>query len=84
MKQYSIPENVAVSDSGFLFLPSTGETFTMNEIGKEIFKQLQQKIPLDNIISNLLNEYDIDKSSLEKDINDFLLQLKNYNVVKEI
>jgi hypothetical protein len=84
MSKYIIPSNLAVSDSGFLFMPSTGETFTLNIPGREIFRMVQSGKEYDDIIEYVIAEYDIDKSSAEKDLGDFLGQLKNYNLMKEL
>ncbi|MCS7053153.1 MAG: PqqD family protein [Ignavibacterium sp.] len=84
MKAYSIPENIAISDSGFIFLPTTGETFTLNETGKTIFKYFQQKRNLDEIINSLLDEYEIDRLTLERDLEDFILRLKSLNLLVEL
>jgi hypothetical protein len=84
MNTFNIPPNVAVSDTGFVFLPTTGETFTLNEIGKEIFKQLQQGKSYDEIVETILSYYDIDKHSFERDFNDFVMQLKNYSLAVEL
>lgn len=82
MVNISIPPNLAVSDSGFLFLTSTGETFTLNEIGHYIFKQFQQSNSLEEIKKNVMMEYDVESPSLEKDLDDFITQLKAYNLVE--
>jgi len=84
MKNFIVPENIAISDSGFIFLPSTGETFTLNEIGKEIFKLLQVRKSIDEISSKILDEYEIDPLTLERDIEDFVLRLKSLNLVIEV
>jgi hypothetical protein len=81
MKSFLIPDNIAISDSGFVFLPSTGETFTLNEIGKQIFKQLQAKKSVEEIAEQIQNEYDIDFITVERDIEDFILRLKSFNLV---
>ncbi|PKL81535.1 MAG: HPr-rel-A system PqqD family protein [Ignavibacteriae bacterium HGW-Ignavibacteriae-3] len=82
MLNISIPKNLAVSDSGFLFLTSTGETFTLNEIGHFIFKQFQQNGTLEDVKKKVVQEYDVDPASLEKDLDDFIGQLKAYNLVE--
>lgn len=84
MKTFSVPENVAISDSGFIFLPSTGETFTLNEIGKQIFKLLQAKKTMEEIFSEILREYEVDTLTLERDIEDFVFRLKSLNLLIEI
>jgi len=84
MKSFLIPDNIAISDSGFVFLPSTGETFTLNEIGKHIFKQLQAKKSIEEIAQQIQNEYDVDSITVERDIEDFILRLKSLNLVVQV
>jgi hypothetical protein len=82
MSTYTIPESLAVSDSGFLFLASTGETFTLNAIGREMFKLLQSGDDLHAIQKKILQEYEIDRATLERDLDDFVTQLKSFKLVK--
>jgi hypothetical protein len=83
MKRYIIPDTIAISDSGFLFQPATGETFNLNKIGKDIFRMLQKGETEENIFKFILEEYDIDKVSFEKDFNDFVTQLQKYTLIKD-
>ncbi|MFA5803540.1 MAG: PqqD family protein [Melioribacteraceae bacterium] len=82
MADITIPKNLAVSDSGFLFLTSTGETFTLNEIGHFIFKQFQQNDSFETVKNKIAQEYEVDLNSLEKDLDDFVAQLKAYNLIE--
>ncbi len=84
MKNFKIPSNLAVSESGFLFSPSTGETFTLNTIGLNIFKMLQKGNPPDEIIQHITEVYDVEKFSFERDFTDFVNMLKTYNLVEEL
>jgi len=84
MNNYHLQENLAVSDSGFLFHASTGETFTVNETGKTIIKLLQQKKEKEEIFLELEKEFDIEAVSLSKDYDDFITQLKNYSLIEAI
>jgi len=83
MKKYIIPDSIGIRDYGFLFQPATGETFNLNKIGKEIFQMLQKGEPEENIFKFILEEYDIDKVSFEKDFNDFVTQLQKYTLIKD-
>ncbi|OGU74786.1 MAG: hypothetical protein A2V93_00825 [Ignavibacteria bacterium RBG_16_34_14] len=83
MRKYIVPDTIAISDSGFLFMPSTGETFNLNKIGKEIFQMLQKGGTEEEVFKYILDEYDIDKSSFEKDFSDFVAQLQKYTLIKE-
>lgn len=82
MNNFAIPENLAISDSGFLFLSSTGETFTLNETGKEILKLLQQKFSYQEIVQHITDIYEVESSEFEKDLDDFISRLKNYTLLK--
>ncbi len=81
---YAIPESLAVSDSGFLFLASTGETFTLNAIGREMFRMLRSGDSLEAIQKAVLEEYDVDLPTLERDIQDFINQLTTFKLVKSV
>lgn len=78
---FAVPDSLAVSDSGFLFLASTGETFTLNGIGKELFTRLREGDSISLIKEKLLAEYDVDATTLERDFEDFITQLKHFRLV---
>lgn len=84
MEKYKIPHNLAVSEEGFLFLPTTGESFMLNEIGKIVIRLLKNGKTVEEIIERLTEEFDVDERTAEKDVNDFLTQLKNFRLVEEI
>lgn len=84
MSTFFIPENIAVSDSGFLFLPNTGETFSLNGMGKTIFKMLQERKSEEDIISYICAEYEADRVAVSRDIDDFISQLKHFSLIKEL
>jgi hypothetical protein len=81
MSNFNIPENIAISESGFLFLAGTGESFTLNQIGKEIFNLIRTKSSEEEIIDSIVNDYDIEKSTVQKDLADFITQLKQYSIL---
>lgn len=74
---------LAVSDSGFIFDPSTGQTFTTNEIGLEIIRLLKEGKKLEEIISCIDEHYDAERDLIYKDIVQFLSQLKTYRLIDE-
>ena len=67
MSNYNLSSNLAVSDNGFLFLSTTGETFTVNEIGKIILKDLKNGSDSKNIFNKIIEEYDIEDKILERE-----------------
>lgn len=81
MDKVKIPENLAISDSGFLFLPNTGETFTLNETGKFIFHLLEENASTAEIKNKITEEFDIDAASAEKDLDDFIHHLSSLKLI---
>lgn len=73
--------NVAVSDSGFIFNPDTGESYTVNPIGVEIIQMLQNGKTYEGILHALFEEFNVENNTLEKDIDDFLGLLRNYSLI---
>lgn len=79
----NINPNIAISDTGFVFDPSTGDSFSSNPIGAEIIQLLKQDKSVKEIVGTLKNKYDVDETQLDKDITDFILTLEQYNLVQD-
>ena len=77
-----IRKNIATSDEGFLFNPTTGDSFSTNLIGSEIINLLKlDKSPAE--ISDIICErYDVDKILFERDLEDFTSLLKEYSILE--
>ena len=45
---------------------------TVNEIGVLIWKMLQNEITLEQIVQNILDEYDVEESVAREDVREFL------------
>ncbi len=79
----NIKKNIALSDSGYLFNPSSGESFVVNPIGIEIIDLIKQGKPFSDISKNLLQKYNTDEATLEKDYFDFLNMLRVNQLVSD-
>lgn len=77
-----IKKNIAISDSGFIFNPDTGESFTANPIGLEILDMLKGGMEFDDIRKKLLENYKSDKDTVEKDYHDFINMLGQFNLIE--
>jgi len=51
-------------------------------MGKEIFRLIQSGTDEESIVNQIVSEYEIDNNSFEKDLHDFISQLKNYSLIK--
>lgn len=77
-----IKKNIAVSDNGFIFNPSTGDSYSINPIGMEIIRQLKDTKPKEEIKHAIMNEYNCDEATFEKDFYDFTMMLRNYKLLE--
>ena len=76
-----IKKNIAISDSGFIFNPDTGESFTANPIGLEILEYLKQGEGFEGIHEKILEKYKSDKDTVEKDYFDFINMMEQYKLI---
>ena len=77
-----LKKNIATSESGFIFHPSTGDSFSANPIAAEIIVQLKDGIPASDIKKSITEKYDVPANMLEKDWDDFSAQLKEANLLE--
>ncbi len=77
-----INKNVALSDSGFVFNPSTGDSFSTNPIGLEIIKLLKEGKSMDYVKASLLKTYTIEEATLERDCYDFANMLMKFKLTE--
>jgi hypothetical protein len=78
-----IKKNVAISESGFIFNPTTGDSFSTNPIGLEIIRMLKEDKSKDEIRKTILSKYVTDESTFEKDYYDFAMMLQNNQVADD-
>jgi len=76
-----VRKNIAISENGFIFNPLTGDSFSVNETGVFILQKLKDGENEETIIRNLIDEYELDTSTAEKDFNDFLSMLQSYQLI---
>jgi hypothetical protein len=77
-----IKSNVAVSESGFVFNPSTGESYSINPIGIEIFNMIKESKTFEEISKEILAAYNTELDTFEKDYQDFVGFLKQYQLIE--
>lgn len=56
---------------------------TMNELGCFIFKTLQENHTMEELVSAIVSEYDVDRATAQADAQEFLAQLKEIGGVEE-
>jgi len=77
-----INENIAINETGLLFNPVSGESYSVNPIGSEIIKFLKEGKVYSEIKDFVITRYNIDENTFEKDYNDFINILKQNNLTE--
>ncbi|MCD6234127.1 MAG: PqqD family protein [Candidatus Marinimicrobia bacterium] len=78
-----LKKNIAVSETGFIFDPTSGDSYTLNPIGMEIVTFLKEGLDPEVISGRILEKYDVEKGVLERYLYDFFGQLKQYQLIEE-
>jgi hypothetical protein len=77
-----IKKNIAISESGFIFNPAVGDSYSSNPIGTEIIKMLKDNKSTSEINSYILNTYQVDATTFEKDLYDFVKMLEKFKLTE--
>ncbi|MDD3079012.1 MAG: PqqD family protein [Paludibacter sp.] len=77
-----VRKNIATSDEGFLFNPTTGDSFSTNPIGTEIILLMKKDRTSKDIVDAICEKYDVDRALFERDLDDFTLQLKEFSLLE--
>ena len=75
-------KNLALSENGFVFDPSSGNTFILNETALSIVKLLIQEKTKEEILIHLIKEYDTNSEELERDYSDLTIQLRELGLIE--
>ncbi|TVQ69817.1 MAG: PqqD family protein [Balneolaceae bacterium] len=77
-----IKKSLAISETGFVFDPSTGDSYTLNPIGLEILQMLREGNSREEITGTVTQAYDVDAMTFERYYFDFLGMLKQMQLVE--
>lgn len=76
-------KNIATSEAGFIFNPSSGDSFSSNSIGSEILFLFKEDKSRQEIIDSICSKYEVEKNRFEKDLDDFISQLSDFNLLED-
>ena len=76
-----IKRNIATNEFGFIFNPATGDSFSSNAIAAEIIQMMKDNLSVIDIKKSLLEKYDVDRATVEKDMDEFMALLKENNLL---
>lgn len=82
-EKYIINENIIVRDDAVLFDINNNIVLEFNEIGFEIIKGIISNKSIDEIINDLLNEYDSNMEEMSGAVLSFIEKCLNDNIVRK-
>ena len=74
-------DQLILDENNMAFNPMMGNSYQLNEIGKEILTAFKHHKTKDEIIDTLYEKYNISKQDLFIDVSDFISKLKIYGLL---
>jgi len=71
-----VVQRLALNDSGFVFDPVNGRSFTANEVGMYVLHFLQHSDDAESLMVSIARDFDVSKTDAERDIAEFSGQLR--------
>lgn len=80
VRNKNIP-SVNIDDEIGLLNVETGKYYALNSVGADIWKLLENAMPLNNLINLLISEYEIDRDICMEQVSNFIDQLVQKGIV---
>jgi len=77
----SILQSLTVSNDGFAFNTTTGESYTLNRCARIVLHRLRGNETQEQIVQAIASEFGIAQSIVERDVADFFQQLRTLGLV---
>ena len=74
--------DLAISESGFVFDPQSGDVFTVNPTGREILNMLKDGLPQDLIVEHLEALFTVDGEDVARDVAEFIGLLEDHRLIQ--
>ncbi|WEA03168.1 PqqD family protein [Mucilaginibacter sp. SJ] len=77
-----LKSNIATSENGFIFNPATGDSFSGNSMAAQLLEAMKSGKNEDDIKQDILSRYEVSESQLNRDWDNWMLQLKEANLLE--
>jgi len=74
-------KDLAISETGFIFDPMSGATFTANATGLAIIHALREGRTRAEVIARLRNNFTVEKADLDSDLGDFIRLMIQHGIL---
>jgi PqqD family protein of HPr-rel-A system len=75
--------DLALSETGFVFDPYSGATFTVNATGLCVLEALKEGLSREAIGARLAQGFEVHGGDLGRDVDEFLITLAQHGIVPE-
>jgi PqqD family protein of HPr-rel-A system len=76
-------KQLAVNESGFVFDPFSGHTFTLNDTGLAVLAALKEGLEPEQIATRLAADFELDGTEdVSRDVDDFLHRLRESGLLR--
>ena len=75
-------KQLAINESGFVFDPVTGHTFTLNDTGLAVLQRLKDGLHPDVLPDEIAEQFELDGSEdVSRDVDDFVNRLREHGLL---
>jgi hypothetical protein len=71
-------KRLALSESGFVFDPVSGQSFSVNDTGLVLLRLAQHEDDLDKLTAQLVEQFDASSLEIKRDVQDFINRLQGF------
>lgn len=75
-------KNLAMNDNGFIFDPSSGYSYSANELGIYILRLLHEGQSKEAIIEAIATEYEATTDNISSDMDHYFLMLESLDLLE--
>ncbi len=72
---------LSINSEGFVFEPSTGDSYVLNQSALLIIQGLQDGIDENHIAADLSTQFDVPLTEALRDVHDFVARLKSFELL---
>ena len=76
-----LKKNIALSESGFIFNPATGDSYSVNQLASDVLGMLKDDKSLTEVKREIQDKYEVSASSLDEDLHDFTTHLQQLGLL---
>ncbi len=73
--------SLALNPDGFVFDPTTGESFTLNPTGLVLLEGLRDGLSPEELTASLTSKFEVTAEDASRDVDDFLDHLRSFRLL---